>query len=173
MKYSDRRYRERMVEEALTLEAVPEPAAEIPREIVVYVGGAVQNPGIYSLPEGSRVHEAVALALPAERADLDNIGMARVLEDEESLYIPSQEETAAGDGGQQSISAAAAGKVNINRASAQELSAALPGVGEVLAQNIVEYREKNGKFATIEDLKNVSGIGEKKFEALEALITVR
>jgi competence protein ComEA len=181
MKYKENRQRA----EALTAISLPAaPLAEEisapeapPPDIVVYVGGAVQNPGIYTLPENARVHEAVERAVPGADADLDVIGMARVLEDGETLYIPSHSETEADAGSAGSWSppsgTAASGKININQASAEELSAGLPGVGAVLAGNIVEYRKEHGKFATIEDLRNVSGIGDKKYAALSALITVR
>jgi competence protein ComEA len=182
MAYSERRHRQQLIHE-IVLPAAPAAAetapAEEPGEFVVYVGGAVQNPGVYTLPAGARVHEAIGLALPAADADLDVVGMARELEDGETLYVPSRSETAAAGAvsgapaAGWASGAAPSGKVNINQASAQELEAGLPGVGEVLARNIVEYRETNGKFARIEDLKNVSGIGAKKYEALESLITVR
>jgi len=150
---------------------LPEPTPA-PARIMVYVSGAVQSPGVYELPDGTRVDDAVkAAGGPAADADLARINLAKRLRDEEQVYVPRVGEvnppvppagTAGGSSG---------GKVNINTATAAELET-LPGIGPALAQRIVDYRTANGPFARVEDIKKVSGIGDKMFERIKDLITV-
>jgi competence protein ComEA len=158
--------------------------------IVVDVGGAVQNPTVLLLPEGSRVYEALESAgglLP--QADMREINRATVLKDGDRIYIPSREEVAAktpvpvsaGGGAGTGVTNAAtspagatvgtAAPININTADSAELQK-LSGVGPSTAQKILDYRETHGRFARIEDLKNVSGIGDKTFEKLKDKISV-
>lgn len=143
--------------------------------ICVYVSGHVVNPGICYVEEGARVADAVALTGGFdEEADADAVNLARVLVDGEQVVIPSvtQAQTAgaaSGSGG--SGASAASGKVNINTADAATLQT-LDGIGEATARKIVQDREANGPFNTVEDLKRVSGIGDKKFEALRDSICV-
>lgn len=140
--------------------------------IVIFVSGAVVNPGIITLPEGARVYEAVDMAgglLPEAQAK--HLPMARIIEDEETIYIPFAGEE--GDEVSPSISSNnRAGKVNINKADVTELST-LNGIGPALSQRIIDHRNSNGAFKDINDLKNVSGIGEKKFEAIKDYITLK
>lgn len=147
--------------------------------IMVHITGQVYNPGLVQLESGSRVIDVVNKAggLTSE-ADLDRINLARKVADEEKIYIPrigedidekKEEIQTVQDSG--SGEESSSGKVNINIASKEEIMT-LPGIGEVLATRIVEYRENN-KFATIEDIKNVSGIGDKKFEGIKDLIIVK
>ena len=146
--------------------------------LVVFVSGAIQDEGVYSLPEGSRVQDAVSAAGGfADDASTDALNLARILQDGEQIRIPTEAEsdqdaypdlestaeTSAAQEGDQ--------LVNINNASAQELES-LPGVGEVTAQKIVDDRQAQGPFSSKEDLKRVSGIGDKKYEALADLICV-
>jgi len=142
-------------------------------EVGVYVVGAVMNPGVYFLPQGSRVADALeAAGGPTEEADLERVNLAKRVYDEEQVYVPRL-------GGENpplpppsgSSSSQAGGKININTATAAELES-LPGIGPVLAQRVVDYREANGPFATIEDIKNVSGIGEGIFAEIKELIFV-
>ncbi len=144
------------------------------REIKIYLTGAVKKPGVYSLLEGDRVYQAVELAggLLAE-ADVKNVNLAAVLQDGKNYLIPIVGEVANTGGGLTGTSGVASdsGRININSASVQELEK-LPGVGPALAERIADYRELNGPFENIEDLKNVSGIGEKKFEGLKETIVV-
>lgn len=155
-----------------------EGASEPAPTIVVHVGGAVAEPGVRELEEGARVQDAVDAAGGfAEGAARDELNLARVLVDGEQIVVPSLEEAdaAAGaesDGGGGATGASSAGgKVNLNRATAAELDA-LPGVGPSTAEKIVADREANGPFRTVEDLKRVSGIGDKKFADLADLVCV-
>lgn len=142
----------------------------------VHVAGAVSRPGVYYLPQGKRVVDAVEKAAPLPEADLQALNLARPLSDGEKIYVPRVGE-ALPTAGVQVPGAAGAGdgaaqKVNINTATAEELDARLPGIGPVLARRIVEYREKHGPFRSPEDLQNVSGIGPKRFEQLKELIAI-
>lgn len=145
--------------------------------IVVDVAGAVATPGVFELPDGSRVQDAIAAAggLAAD-ADPSSVNRAAPVADGQQVYIPRAGETPAAAQGTGSAptggaEVAASGLVNINSATAEELDA-LPGVGPSTAQAIIEDREANGPFAAVEDLVRVSGIGEKKFEKLKASICV-
>lgn len=155
-----------------------EGASEPASTIVVHVGGAVAEPGVRELEEGARVQDAVDAAGGfAEGAARDELNLARVLVDGEQIVVPSLEEAdaaagAAPDGGGGATGASSdGGKVNLNRATAAELDA-LPGVGPSTAEKIVADREANGPFRTVEDLKRVSGIGDKKFADLADLVCV-
>ena len=147
------------------------------RTVFVHVGGAVVEPGVRELAEGARVQDAVDAAGGfADGAARDALNLARVLADGEQIVVPSQEADAAAgaapDGGVGATGASSAGgKVNLNRATAAELDA-LPGVGPSTAEKIVADREANGPFRTVEDLKRVSGIGDKKFADLADLVCV-
>lgn len=147
------------------------------KEIMVHVSGQVYNPGLVILKEGDRVIDAIELAGGLKKdADLDKINLAKKLEDEDKIFIPRIGENSVnldinmtdsyfiGDG-------KSSRKVNINTSSKEELMT-LPGIGDVLAERIIEYRENN-PFKDIEDIKNVSGIGEKKFQDLKDLIITR
>jgi competence protein ComEA len=147
--------------------------------IVVNVAGAVVSPGVYTLPAGARVIDGIrAAGGAAPGADVASINLARPLTDGERVYIPRKGETpppeaatggAGGTGG--GSSGSSNGKVNINTASESELEA-LPGIGQVLAQRIVDYRTQHGPFHDVKDLLKVEGIGEKKFDSLKDYVTV-
>lgn len=146
-----------------------EPAAA--PTIMVHVGGAVVAPGLYELPERSRVNDAIVAAGGMdERAASDALNLARAVADGEQIIVPTIEEQQA-QAAADPASPTAMGKVNINTADA-ELLDTLPGVGESTAEKIIADRERNGPFSSPEDLKRVSGIGDKKFEELADLITV-
>lgn len=164
-----------------TLQEISEETEEEPPPtamIVVDVAGSVMMPSVVTLPEGSRVYEAIDLTggLKGE-ADTTNISLAQVLSDGEKLYIPSKEEIKAGLVPHASAGPAAMGTgkqnglININTADSAALQQ-LSGVGPSTAEKIIRYRTEEGKFNKIEDLKNVSGIGEKTFEKLKEKITV-
>lgn len=151
-------------------------------EVVVHVVGAVLHPGVYTLPAGSRVVDAVDAAGGAlGNAALGSLNLARILADGEQVYVFTIDEAAAGavagpgapstpGGSAAASSPSAGGLVDLNTATAEELDA-LPGIGPSTAAKIVSDREANGPFATPEDLMRVSGIGAAKFDALKDLVT--
>lgn len=147
---------------------------EQPPQIMVFVTGEVEYPNVYSFSPGARVYEALEKAVPKSTADLRYIDMARVMIDEETILVPAMGEPAEPGAVTPSASGISpSGKININRASADELDKHLSGIGPTLAQRIVEYREKNGPFRKIEDLRNVSGIGDKRFAEIKDQIDVK
>jgi competence protein ComEA len=143
------------------------------KPVIVYITGAVPRPGVYALPQGARIQDAISAAggFLAE-AEKSQINLAALLEDGEKLDIPYIE-------GASPILATPAEAVvtstteliDINIASATELEE-LPGIGPTTAQKIVEYREQNGPFLSTEDIINVSGIGPGTYERIKDLITV-
>lgn len=149
--------------------------------LFIHVGGAVCAPGLYELPEGSRAAAAIEAAGGfAAGAASDAVNLAQELSDGEQVIVPTEEEYASGrafgnsgssTGVGTSGSSTASGLVNINTATVAELDT-LPGIGESTAQKIVADRSANGPFKAVEDLKRVSGIGDKKYEQLAALICV-
>lgn len=146
--------------------------------IKVYITGEVKNQGVIELEEGARIADAIEKAGgKTEQANLKNVNLAYQLEDGQKIYIPNINdiETEVIDDGASGIvgdTTAAQGIININKADENELQS-LNGIGESLASSIVEYRKENGKFETIEDLKNVPGIGESKFENIKEYIKVK
>lgn len=156
-------------------------------KILVHISGSVVNPGVISLQEGSRIIDAINSAggLTSE-ADITKINLAYILEDAQKIYIPSKKDEenvsyiiqGSGETGIINDSKKLEGKkeeklmVNINTANKEEFEK-LPGIGSSIATRIVEYRKENGKFGTIEDIKNVSGIGEAKFNNIKSYICVR
>ena len=154
--------------------AEPVAASEeaLPEEVVVSLVGAVERPGIITLPQGSRIADALEVSGLAADADIVSINHAQVLVDGEQIYVqkigeapPIGTEADGESGGGDSS------KINLNTASATELMQ-LPGVGEVTAEAIVSHRDTVGKFSAIEDLLDISGIGPAKFEKLHELVTV-
>lgn len=138
-----------------------------PQEIYVHVTGCVKRPGLYQCPVGTRVADVVDLAGGfTEEADVDYVNLAKKVRDEEKIHVPKPGETPV------EVSETANGGVtliNINTASSKELEE-IPGVGEKTAQRIIEYREIQ-PFGALEDIKNVPGIGDKKFEEMKNYIT--
>ena len=151
-------------------------------KIKVYVIGEVKNPGVVEIEEGDRIEDAIILAGgTTENTDLSKINLAYYLEDGQKIVVPSIHDNIENEGENNNEDLSEAGvvgessndsKVNINTASETELQT-LSGIGESLAERIVTYREENGKFKNIEDIKNVSGIGDKKFESLKEYIKVK
>jgi competence protein ComEA len=149
-----------------------------PVVLTVYVSGAVANPDVYTLPAGSRVEQAVEAAGGfADDAVEAGINLARPLADGQQVYIPHAGETnapvaaALSSVAEVSFANDPGGLIDINVASAEQL-ATLPGIGPAIAGRIVEYRESNGRFRVIEDIKMVKGIGDATFQKLKDLITV-
>lgn len=143
--------------------APPAVSASASTVIVVAVMGQVQRPGLVELPAGSRVADALAAAGgPLPETDLSTLNLARKLVDGELI-------TVGGPG--PSGGAVAGGLLNLNTATAAELEA-LPGVGPVLAGRIVEYRDQHGGFRTVDELRDVPGIGDAIFAELESQVTV-
>ena len=155
------------------------------KEITVYVSGEVNKSGVVTLKEGDRLAVAVEkLGGTTKKADLNNINLAIRVKDEEHYIIPK-----IGEAKQEDLkdvnntkyienaeiknenTAKDSSKININTATLEELDK-LPGVGEATANKIISHREENGQFKTIEDIKNVNGIGDKKFEKMKELICV-
>jgi len=142
--------------------------------ITVDVKGAVKSPGIYDLPVGSRVHDAVQKAGGlTDEADSKSLNLAQKVSDEALVYVPTKGEEAAS---QQAASGTTPStskekKVNLNKASLEELKQ-VKGLGGKRAQDIIDHREANGKFKSVDELKKVSGIGAKTIEKLKDYVTV-
>lgn len=152
--------------------------------ITVYISGAVKNPGVYTVKEGSRVIDLVERAgggLPD--AKWEGVSLAAVLQEQQQIYLPSksdpeglanppyQPKTKAVSTVTVTKKANETQKVNVNEAGLQELIA-LPGIGEKTAQRIIQYRKENGPFQNLEDLKKVKGIGEKSYQKFADRITL-
>lgn len=154
--------------EAVVLRPVP-----TEKPIIVHVTGAVPRPGVYALPKGARVQDVISAAggFLAE-ADKANINLAALLEDGEKLDIPFIEGASPVLATpEESVVVTTTELVNINTASQAELES-LPGIGPTTAGKIIEYRDANGPFLSIEDIINVSGIGPGTYERIKDLITV-
>jgi len=163
------------------------------QKIKVHVFGEVRRSGVYEVEEGARVIDAVEKAGPTANADLDAMSLAAPVMDGQDILVPSKkvEEGAPTSKASKVFGTAGTGtvqssginkgrtnpldmslqKVNINTATREELET-LPGIGPVLAGRIVEYRQQNGRFMSLEDIKNVSGIGDAKFEQIKDKITL-
>jgi len=143
--------------EAVTL--LPSPTT---RSVTVYISGAVATPGVYNLPEGSRVDDVILLAggfLP--NAEQEGINLAAMLLDGQQLDVPVRS----------AATHVSEGRININTATVEELDT-LPGIGPTTAQNIFNYRLENGPFQFIQDIQNVAGIGPATYDEIKDLIMV-
>ena len=147
-------------------------------KIVVYICGHVQNPGVYEVDDLSRVSDVLDLCGGAkDSACLEAVNLAKKITDGERIYIPSEEE--ASESGIYPLAGnLSAGSeevmgylININQASVEELEQ-LPGIGDQIAKNIVDHRQKYGPFQSKDELKNVNGIGEKKYQQVKELISI-
>lgn len=154
--------------ELATVAATGATAAAAPPQIVVHVVGAVRQPGLYRLDDGSRVADAVARAGGAtERADLAGVNLASPLADGLQVVVPERAAVAAVAGG--AVAAPPPPIVHLNSATVEELDA-LPGIGPATAQKIVEHRERHGAFRSIDELDAVPGIGPARLEELRELV---
>ena len=179
-----------ITEDNLTTNTAVENSNETVEEnnkIVVHITGEVNYPGVVVLKEGARVVDAIeAGGGETDEADLSSLNLAYMLSDGEKIYVPNKEETsqesqereyitsAKADSEQSENGAKSTGtnlKININTAKQEELTQ-ITGVGESTAKKIIEYRTQNGKFKSIEDIKNIPGIGDSKFNAMKEEITV-
>ncbi|RKS10137.1 competence protein ComEA [Nocardiopsis sp. Huas11] len=144
----------------------PETGAAPSGDVIVHVSGDVSDPGLFTLDSGARVSDAIeAAGGPLPEAELDGLNLARPLTDGEQIVVgpPDPEDTGAGTAG--------GSLVNVNQADAATLET-LPGVGEVIAANIIAYREEHGPFVQVEDLVNVSKIGDAVLADIAPLVTV-
>ena len=163
-------------EQAVVLDAAATAESSLPKqEITVYVTGAVNKPGLVKVPEGARAADAVNACgglLPT--ADGEKINMAQSLKDGQQLKVPEKTGTNSktDSGKRDKTKAADSGeKVNINTADEKALDT-LPGVGPAMAKRIIEYRESEGAFQSIEDIKKIRGIGEAKFAKMKDKICI-
>lgn len=152
--------------------------------IVVHVTGEVKNPGIVKVKEGSRIEDIIEAAGGlTENSDITNVNLAYLVEDGMKIRIPSNDD---GDLPSENYISSDSGEgiligndeesntniININKATQTDLET-LPGIGPSLATRIIEYREQNGEFKEIEDIKNVGGIGDIKFDKIKEYIKVK
>lgn len=145
-----------------------------PLPLMVHVSGAVQAPGVYALPRGARVQDAIEAAGGfTEGANVDAVNLAAFLEDGGKVVVPEKGEQveSAKDYGNSSQTPSSESLVDINTADQATLET-LPGIGPVMAQRIIEYRDQNGFFNTKEDIMNVKGIGEATYTQIRDLIVV-
>lgn len=179
------RSNEKKEEVFVPLETVDEEVAEkdtnekVSGTIVVDIKGAIKNPKEYTLKEGARVRDLIEMAGGlTEEADENKIYYSKILKDEECIRIYKMGEEAA-EGEEEAIASEevsktvnSSGKLNINKASLEELQT-LPGIGEVRAKSIIEYREAQGGFKSVEELSNISGIGTKTLEKLRDKVDIK
>lgn len=144
--------------------------SEADQVLYIYVCGAVNNPGVVVLPQGSRCNDALEAAGGfLETAAREAVNLAELLTDGEQIYFPTQEEYEAE---QKAVESEQAGRININEAG-QEILCTLPGIGEAKAKAIIAYREENGKFVKTEDIMQVPGIKKSAYNQICDLITVQ
>ena len=155
---------------------------EVKKEIAVHIVGEIKKEGIIYVEDGSRVADVIKKAGgETKEADLSKINLAYIVQDGEKIYIPNKNEKINGFTTQNNGSSVSEEstlnnnqnekKVNINTANLSELDA-LPGIGPSIAQRIIDYREENGSFKSIEDLQNVKGIGTAKYEEIKDYVTI-
>ena len=172
------------------LDIVSEDTKEQNKDNVENNKGEVKNPGIVKIKEGARIADVIEMAGGlTDKANITNINLAYVIEDGQKITIPSKESIEEKENQNEYISSESGQGVieetpktnlesnentivNINKASKEELQT-LQGIGESTAQKIIDYREQNGNFKQIEDIKNVPGIGDSKFEAIKESIKVK
>ena len=156
--------------EPIVIQEIPTAATEsVTTLLIINVAGKVKNPGVYQLPPGSRVVDALeAAGQQLKGVDISDINLARVLVDGEQILI----------GSNRTVSSKVAAKkitkdnpLDINRATIAQLDT-LPGIGPVTAQRIIDYRTKAGRINAVDELKKISGLGGVKFEEIKALLRV-
>lgn len=151
--------------------------------IIVHITGQVKNAGIYELPENARIADAIkAAGGETKNANLNKVNLAFILSDGQKIYIPSKNEnevneyitSESGDNVivEDNIKGGKSKKVNINNATQEQLEE-LPGIGPSIAKKIIEYKNQIGKFTSVEQLMEVSGIGEAKYEKIKDYVAVK
>lgn len=169
---------ENILTNEVLIENTVEETEEVKKEIIkVYVTGEVNSPGVVELEEGARIQDAIeAVGGIKPEANIQDVNLAYEVSDGEKIYIPnlmdSTGEVQAESGTSTGSNSMSNGKVNINKATTAELTS-VPGIGESTAEKIVAYRDENGKFKNVEDIKNVSGIGASKYEKIKEYICVK
>lgn len=151
-----------------------------PKSCTVYVCGEVREPNVYTLNEGSRINDVINIAGGAlEEADLNQLNLAEIIFDSQKIYVPKKGEEIdklplkVENRDISSITNENSNVlININAASSEQLQT-LSGIGAVIAQNIIEYREAHGSFSSIEEIQNVTRIGEKTYQKIKDKITIR
>ncbi|MGL4912791.1 MAG: helix-hairpin-helix domain-containing protein [Romboutsia sp.] len=148
------------------------------KSITIFISGQVNEPGVVTIESDKRLADAVDLLGGfTDEADLNKINLAMKIEDEKHYIIPKLGEDLDESNGGESLTTndtslqTENNKVNINTATLNELDI-LPGVGEATATKIINYRDENGKFNAIEEIKNVNGIGDKKYENIKDMISI-
>ena len=151
---------------------------EVNNTITVFVSGEINNPGVVTIESEKRLSDVVEiLGGTTENADLNKVNLAMKLEDESHYIIPKIGENVEVHSNYTSVDSneiiqdEKSNLVNINKATIQELDI-LPGIGEATANKIINYREENGQFKSIDEIKNINGIGDKKYEEIKSLISV-
>ncbi len=161
---------------------------EIKETIVIHITGEVKKEGVIYLEKGARIVDAIKEAGgETKNADLSQVNLAYELQDGQKIYIPNKNEkisqyiigingktidsNGTNTGNESTSSSKEGAKVNINTATQNELDG-LPGIGPALAQRIIDFREENGNFKSIEDIQNVKGIGNSKFDEIKDKIVV-
>jgi competence protein ComEA len=147
----------------------PAPPRAVPQGVVVvHVVGGVRRPGLYRLPVGSRIDDAVRRAGgPTRRAETQLVNLAAPIADGQQVVVPVRETPSARGGGD--ASASPSGPVHLNTATLADLDA-LPGVGPVTAQKILDHREQHGAFSSVDELDAIPGIGPARLEQLRELV---
>lgn len=155
------------VKAELTAEIKPDQRQE-KKKVIVDIKGQVKNPGVYELEDGQRIADAINLAGGvSDKADVSGVNRAAKVQDGQVIYIPEKGEIISNTLSEPKSN----GKININTAGKEELMK-LPGVGETIAQAIIDYREQHNAFQSLDELMNVTGIGEVKFDKLKDLIEI-
>ncbi len=156
-------------EQDTSLEEQTAQIKETEKEILVHVCGAVKNPGVYRIEEGSRICDIIALAGGGtEDSVVDSLNLARVLKDGERIFVPTIQEAETIE----VLEEKGSQKINLNTATKEQLMT-LSGIGEAKAEDIIAYRAENGDFQTIEDIMKISGIKEAAFQKIKDKIMVK
>ena len=148
---------------------VQENLSESPIDLIINVAGKVNNPGVYQLPQGSRVIDAIkAAGNQRNGVDISDINLARILVDGEQILVGSPKPSS---GKIVAKKITIDNPLDINRATITQLDT-LPGIGPVTAQRIIDYRTKVGRINSVDELKKISGLGGTKFEEIKSLLRV-